>query len=97
MGFFKRVKYLNNSLDKLNYSIEKNNLYDIVELLENKKKMLFRNLIAGMSKGVGIGIGFYFVTALVIYILQYVVKLNIPVIGDYISDVMDIIEINRIK
>ncbi|MBR3133286.1 MAG: hypothetical protein IKG42_04390 [Clostridia bacterium] len=95
MGFFKNVKFLNKSIDKLNNSIEKNNLYDIVELLDNKRKMLFRNLIAGVSKGVGIGIGFYFVTALVIYILQYIVRLNIPVIGDYIADVMDIIEINR--
>lgn len=95
MGFFKRVKFLDKSIERLNNNLEKNNLYDIVELLENKKRMLYRNLISGISKGIGIGIGFYLITALVIYFLQYIVKLNIPIIGDYISDLIDIIELNR--
>ena len=95
MGLFKKMNYLNKSIEKLNYSIEQNNIYDIVELLNNKRKIFFRNLIAGISKGVGIGIGFYIVTALVMYFLQYLVRLNIPIIGDYIADVMDIIEVNR--
>ena len=89
------MNYLNKSIEKLNYNIEQNNIYDIVELLNNKRKIFFRNLIAGISKGVGIGIGFYIVTALVMYFLQYLVRLNIPIIGDYIADVMDIIEVNR--
>ena len=41
------------------------------------------------------GIGFYLITAILIYLLQYIVKLNVPVIGKYISDIVDIVEINR--
>lgn len=95
MGVFRKINYLNKAIDKLNNTLEERNAYDVFELLDNKKKIFVRNLIAGMSKGVGIGVGFYFITALVAYVLQYIVRLNIPIIGDYISDIIDIVESNR--
>ena len=52
MRLFKKIDFLNKSIDKLNYNLEENNLYSIVELLENKKKMLVRNLISGISRGI---------------------------------------------
>lgn len=95
MGLFKRMNYLNKAIDKLNNTIEERNIYDVFELLDNKRKIFIRNLIAGISKGFGIGIGFYLITALVIFVLQYIVRLNIPIIGDYISDIIDIVESRR--
>ena len=82
-------------IDELNSSLEDTRMYEILVLLQNKKQMFIRNLISGIGKGVGIGIGFYLITAILIYLLQYVVRLNIPVIGKYISDIVDIVDINR--
>ena len=82
-------------IDKLNNSLEDTRLYEILALLENKKKIFVRNLISGIGKGLGIGIGFYLITAILIYALQYIVRLNIPVIGKYISDIVDIVDVNR--
>ncbi len=82
-------------IDKLNKNMEDTRIYEILALLENKRQMFIRNLISGIGKGLGIGIGFYLITAVLIYLLQYVVKLNIPVIGKYISDIVDIVNINR--
>ena len=82
-------------IDELNNSLEDTRLYEILALLENKKKIFVRNLISGIGKGLGIGIGFYLITAILIYALQYIVRLNIPVIGKYISDIVDIVDINR--
>lgn len=84
-----------NNVDKLNKSLDDARISEVVELLGNKKKIFFRNLLAGVSKGVGFSIGFYLITAIIMYILQYIVRLNIPVIGRYISDIVDIVEINR--
>lgn len=95
MRILKKINYLDKSISKLNHILEEKKLYDVFELLDNKKKIFTRNLIAGMSKGLGIGIGFYIITAIVIYALQYIVRLNIPIIGDYISDLIDIVELNR--
>ena len=63
-----------------------------MELLGNKKKMFVKNFIAGMSKGIGIGIGFTLLSAIIVIVLQKIVTLNLTVIGDYIADIVDIVE-----
>lgn len=83
--FFKNVEKLNNSLENARIA-------ELIELLGNKRKIFFRNLLAGISKGLGFSIGFYLITAILIYILQYIVKLNIPIIGKYISDIVEIVQ-----
>lgn len=92
MKKYKLEKSLNRNLKKLNYMLEKNNIFEILEILGNKRKIFIRNLIAGISKGIGIGIGFTVLSASLIIILQKIVTLNIPIIGDYISDIVDIVE-----
>lgn len=93
---FKRKKKieseLNNNLEQLNFVLTKNNILEIAELLGNKKELIIRNLLSGISKGIGIGIGFTILTAILVMILQKIVTLNIPVIGDYISDIVKIVE-----
>ena len=83
------------SIDDLNYSLVKNKFIDLSEILGNRKELIIRNLISGMAKGIGIGIGFSLLTAILIIILQKIVTLNIPIIGDYITDIVEIVENNR--
>ncbi|MGN1269633.1 MAG: DUF5665 domain-containing protein [Clostridia bacterium] len=93
---FKRKKKieseLNNNLKQLNFVLTKNNILEISELLGNKKQLIIRNLLSGIAKGIGIGIGFTILTAVLLIILQKIVTLNIPVIGDYIADIVKIVE-----
>lgn len=89
------IKKFFKSIEKLNESLENARVAELIDLLGSKRKVFVRNLIAGISKGLGFSIGFYLITALLIYLLQYIVKLNIPIIGKYISDIVDIVELNR--
>ena len=84
-------------LCRLNYVLNKNKVLDLVELAGNTKKFLIRNFTSGIIKGIGIGIGFSIITALIIYILQKIIKLNIPVISKYISDIVNIVETTTIR
>lgn len=84
-------------LCKLNYILNKNKVLDLVELAGNTKKFLIRNFTSGIIKGIGIGIGFSIITALIIYILQKIIKLNIPIISKYISDIVNIVETTTIR
>lgn len=93
----KNINLLNKSVEKLNEVVEKSRLYDIIEITENKRKLFTRNFFSGIFKGVGISIGFYIITAIVLIFLNYIVRLNIPVIGDYISDIVEIVEVNNKK
>lgn len=86
---------LNKKLDDLNYALNKNKVLDLVELLGNKKELIFRNIWSGIAKGIGIGIGVTIITAVILWILQKIVTWNIPVIGEYIADIVDIVENSR--
>lgn len=88
----KKIKKLEKLINDLNINMAKNNLIDFSEVLGNWKELLKRNLVSGIFKGIGIGIGFTIITAIIVYILQKIVRLNIPVIGEYISDIVDIVE-----
>ena len=90
-----KFEKLMKNIDELNFVLTKNNLIDLAEILGNRKEMLIRNIIAGIAKGIGIGIGFSLLTAVLIFLLQKIVTLNIPVIGDYITDIIEIVEGNR--
>ena len=91
----KKYKSLSDSINKLAETIQKGNVKELAYILGNKKEIMKRNLIAGLFRGVGIGIGVTVVTAIIISILQNIVKLNIPIIGEYISDLVDIVQKTR--
>ena len=91
-GKQKKENLLLQQLDNLNKNLLESNIIDIASLLGNRKKLLWTNLIAGISRGIGIGIGVTIITALLVMLLQKIVTLNIPVIGEYISDIVEIVE-----
>ena len=95
--FLKKKEYnlLNKSIDDLADTLEKGNLKDLIYLLGSKKEIIVRNLIAGIFRGVGIGIGVTLISAILIAILQRIVKLNIPIIGEYVSDIVEIVQKSR--
>lgn len=88
------LKDLKNKIDKISESLERSNIMEITYILGNKKEILKRNFIAGIARGVGIGIGVTLITAILIYILQKIILLNIPIIGDYITDIVQIVQNN---
>ena len=88
-------KNLNNKIDRINNLLEKSNLLEISYIIGNKKEIVKRNLIAGLARGVGIGIGITIITAIIVILLRKLITLNIPVIGDYISDIVEIVENSR--
>lgn len=95
--FLKKRKYdlLNKSIDDLADTLEKGNLKELGYVLGSKKEIIIRNLIAGIFRGVGIGIGVTIISGLIVIILQRIVKLNIPIIGEYITDIVEIVQKSR--
>ena len=86
---------LNKSISHLNKVLQEGNFVELTYLLGNKKEMFIRNFFAGISRGIGIGIGVTIITAILVMILQKIVTLNIPVIGEYISDIVEIVQRSR--
>ena len=100
LGFFnkiknKKIEVLNTSINNLIETFQKSNIEEWTYILGSKKEIIKRNLIAGIFRGVGIGIGVTIITALLVIILQRIVALNIPVIGEYIADIVEIVQKSR--
>lgn len=91
----KKFNILNQSVEELTKILQEGNLVELSYILGNRKEIIKRNLIAGIFRGVGIGIGVTIITALLVMLLQKIVTLNIPVIGEYIADVVEIVEKSR--
>lgn len=91
----KKINILSKAVSDLNKTLQEGNFVELTYLIGNKKEMIIRNLIAGIFRGIGIGIGVTVITAILIYILQKIVTLNIPIIGEYISDIVEIVERSR--
>lgn len=89
------LKLLNKNIERLIEMMQKAQLHDIAMFLGSKKRMFFSNFFAGIFRGIGFSIGFTIITAIVIIVLQKIVLLNIPVIGDYINDVIAILEASQ--
>ena len=92
---YRLKKLLNNNIERLLSKLEDKNIEEIIYILGNKKEIIKRNFIAGLFRGIGIGIGVTIITAIIIYFLQKLVKLNLPIIGKYLYDLVKIV--NAIK
>ena len=91
----KMIILLNDSIEKLSKTLQEWNISDLTYILGSKKEIIRRNLLAGIFRGVGIGIGVTIITAILIILLKNIVTLNIPIIGEYISDIVEIVEKSR--
>jgi len=83
---------LNYNIERLLRFLEKKNIEELVYLLGTKKEIAKRNFIAGIFRGIGIGIGVTIISAIIIYVLQKLVRLNLPGIGKFINDIVEIVE-----
>ena len=92
----KNENILSNRINELNKTLLKSNILEITTLIGNKKELFFRNFMAGIARGVGIGIGITIITAIIVLLLQKIVTLNIPIIGEYIRDIVDIVMKSKI-
>lgn len=79
-------------MDNLINLLEKSNLEDLGELFSSKRELIKRNFLGGVFRGIGIGVGVTLITAILLIILRRIVALNIPIIGEYISDIVEIVE-----
>ncbi|RAR45885.1 DUF5665 domain-containing protein [Paenibacillus sp. MDMC362] len=87
------VKKLNTRLDKIATTLEKSEMKDMIDHYMNPKKRIIANLTAGLSRGLGLTLGTALVLGLLGYILSFFV--NVPMIGDFISDLQGYIDQSR--
>lgn len=84
---------LQKRIDELAANMEKMKLAEYVELLHDTRRLLWVNFISGVARGLGIAVGFTILGAVLIYFLRKLVLLNLPVIGGFIAQVVQMVQI----
>ncbi|WP_171056100.1 DUF5665 domain-containing protein [Paenibacillus sinopodophylli] len=84
---------LDRRLQKIAADLEHTQIAEYVDLLNRPRTLIWKNLLAGTARGVGIAIGFTFFAATILYVLRILGALNLPIIGDYIADIVRIVQI----
>ncbi len=97
---FKNKKYPNdkipskeldkNKIERVSEKIENIRIAEHMEMVSNPKKIIYMNFVAGLARGLGMGIGFTVLAGIVIYLLRSWV--NLPYIGKIVADLLDIID-----
>lgn len=88
----KMMKSIHDYTLQIAQAMEKSRISEYNELLSSPRKLIWINLVGGTARGVGIAIGFTIFTAIIVYILQYLGALNLPIIGDFIADIVRIVQ-----
>ncbi|WP_024834216.1 DUF5665 domain-containing protein [Ruminiclostridium josui] len=86
------ISELCKKVDNMSLKMEKMKFVDYVYFLEHPRKMLWANFVSGLARGFGIAIGFTILGAIAIYFLNIIVKINLPYIGQFISDIVKIVQ-----
>lgn len=97
MGTIKKTPVVNaenleNRVNEIASLLEKARLDDYVDLMTNKKRRLFIGFIEGLARGFGMAIGFTLLGALALFLMRKIVMLNLPVIGDFIAELVKIVQ-----
>lgn len=87
------LKSLQDKITALAVNMEKMKLAEYVQLLNRPWRLLYINFIAGIGRGVGIAVGFTILGAVVLYFLKYLVMLNLPWIGGFIAEIVQMVQL----
>jgi len=79
-------------LVELTQHLHRLHIADYLILLNRPIRLIVPNLIAGIARGIGIAIGVTIFTGTIIYLLELLGAWELPVIGDYISSIVDYVE-----
>ncbi|MCT4621368.1 MAG: DUF5665 domain-containing protein [Marinisporobacter sp.] len=89
----KRMNHLEKNIERISRELERSKIGEYVDLMNNPKRLLYINFVGGLARGLGTAIGLTILAAVFFYMLQKTVDL--PLIGKYIAELIDIIENNR--
>ncbi|SMO47726.1 DUF5665 domain-containing protein [Melghirimyces algeriensis] len=79
-------------LNEIGRKLETGEIAAYVQLLNSPIRLLAINILTGIARGVGIAIGVTIFTATIVYFLQKLGALNLPIVGDYIAEIVRIVQ-----
>ena len=83
---------LDERVERVIDAAERMKLGEYVRYQSNRKARLRDAFWEGVLRGLGFMVGFSMIGALLVYVLQALMRANIPLIGDYLAQVVMLVE-----
>lgn len=93
--YMQHLHVVESKLDNLIFMIDHSRIRDYMALLESPRRLWILNLIAGLGRGLGQAVGLTILAAMVMYWLS--TWMDMPIIGKYIAEIMDIVDKYRTR
>lgn len=90
-----KTDFISSQMERLAHHLESLKIAEYVQLFERPFRLIVLNFVAGLARGLGIAIGATLIFALMIDFLRRLIMLNIPGIGNFIAEVMRIVEMKN--
>ena len=79
-------------LERIAVYLEKSKLNSYVEMMGKPRRWFFLNIWGGIGRGIGMAIGFTILGAVLFLVLQQIVMLNLPLISEFIAEILNMVE-----
>lgn len=73
---------------------ERDGLAEYVQYLQDRRRLLATNFLAGMMRGLGFAVGFSLLGALVVVLVRWLALENLPGIGKFFAEVVRMVQRN---
>lgn len=83
-------------LDKWLSAMERLRLEEYVRYVDDRKRLFWTSFWGGAARGVGMAVGFTILGAVLVLILQNLARHNLPVIGDFLAQIVNVVQ-TRLK
>ena len=84
--------WMANKLDEHIATLERMHLPDYIRFLDDRKRFYRMHFIGGIIRGLGSAIGFTILGAVLVWFLQALAQRNLPVIGDFLADIVNMVQ-----
>ena len=81
-------------LEHLAQRLEMMHLEAYLRYVHDWRRRLFFDFLSGIARGIGFSVGFTVLGALLLYILRNIALSNLPVIGKFLAELVQIVETN---
>ena len=89
----RKLDILIDKVSQMAVDMEKMRLAEYIQMLENPRRLLYINFLQGISRGFGTAIGFTILAAIMVYFMQRIIQINVPLIGEFIADLVEIVQL----
>lgn len=89
-----RLKKLREWLEDYLLRLERMRLREYLALITDRRRLMVSHFLGGVARGLGMAVGFTLLGALLVLALQRLASRNLPVIGDFLAEIVSIVQRN---